>query len=89
MTVTKTLFCYAAFVAIAIASSLSCAGAYADIIGFHVDPSTGDVDTTGHGGGFAKITGELYFDTATGLTSSAALVFEQPGDPSLGVVWRR
>src|SRR6266436_3637163 len=82
MTVTKNLSSYAAVVAIAIAWSLCCGRADADIIGFHVDATTGHVNTTGHSGGVSnQITGELYFDTATGLADHAALVFEQPGDP--------
>ncbi len=39
----------------------------AGIIGFHVDPNTGNVDVTGRGEtGIKKITGHLFFDMSTG-----------------------
>jgi hypothetical protein len=83
MSANKPLLSCLPFAAIAIASMLDCSQAAASIIGFHVDSSTGDVNPAGHSGetGIRKVTGELYFDTSTGLADSAALFFDSPGNP--------
>ncbi len=80
MIVAKTLGSYAPFVAIAIGLSLCCGRAVAedDIVDFEVVSGTVSVGNTTE-----QITGNLEFDTTTGLADSAALTVGSPRGLSL------